>query len=123
MIDKQLSELISKSLSYEAFQGYFKEAYHLIALSFSSSFKEIWSESKILILTLLILFLTIKYWEKGIGSLAYYVIYLIIWGFIFLIFGCDIIFHDWIKLIMLLTHIGTFRLVKYILMECGIWHR
>lgn len=120
MVDKQVAELLSNAFNYDVLKV---AVVNFASLFIAEAVKELWMNYKVVVLITLLLFFAVKYGEKGIGSVIYYIIHFIFWGIIILILGWEILFNDWIKLIMFLTHTVSFRLVKYLLVEFKIWYK
>lgn len=121
MADPDLLKFCGIIFSHDFWNGLFQEAFSLVSPAFTQAFKDVWDGYKIWILFLFLLFFAFKYWEKGIGSVLYNAMYLNIWAIIIFVFGWQILFSDWIKIIMFLTYVIIFRLTKYFLIKFGVW--
>jgi hypothetical protein len=123
MPDKDLAQALNTFGSWDFIQKTISEAEKIAASAFGQAIVNIWSTSKVYVICFILLFFIIKFWERGIGSVAYHIIYFSIIGLIIIIFGWVIIFNVWFEIIVLFAYLISFKLTKYLLVKIGAWEK
>lgn len=113
MPDKDLAQ----ALNSISFQKISSEAYMLAGEVLGKTANELWLHSRSYIIFAVLLFFVIKFWEKGIGSVVYNLIYFGIAIILIKIYGFEIIFNSLFDLLSLLAYILT----GYLLRKFHVW--
>lgn len=121
MVNQGLSDIIPAVFNIDFINQIAGRATTLMAAAFGNAIKNLWLEYKIYVIGFIFLFLIDKYWDKGIGSVLYNIIYFSVLGFVIFLFGWQIIFNIYFEIIILLAYIVAFESTRYILRKTGIW--
>lgn len=117
MPDNDLKVSLSDFLNFDFIWSSIKDSHILLADALNKTTSDVWATQRGLILFIVMAFLVNKFSDRGIGSLIYNIIYLIIAITLILIFGWIVIFNIWFTLLYPFSYIATRILLKKI----GIW--
>lgn len=121
MVNQDLSNIISGVFNIDFINQIIKNATEVVAVALGETIKTLWINYKVYFFGFILLFLIEKYWDNGIGSLLYNIIYFSILGVTIFFLGWRIIFDNYFELIALAAYVVAFELTRYILRKAGIW--
>ncbi len=121
MANQDLSNIISGVFNIDFINQIIKNATEVVAVAFGEMIKTLWINYKVYFVGFIFLFLIEKYWDNGIGSLLYNIIYFSILGVVVFLSGWQIIFDVYFELIALVAYVVAFESTGYILRKIGIW--
>ena len=93
------------------------EAYSFLAVAIGQAVSNLWLTSRTVVLYLILFFFVKKYYDGGIGSLTYNLIYFLIAGILIYIFGWGVLFNIYFEFLYPFSYITT----KVALRKVGIW--
>lgn len=117
MPDNDLKNSLSDFLNFDFIWNSIKESQVLLADALNKAVSDAWATQRSLILFVAMVFLVNRFWEGGMGSLVYNLIYLIIAVILIFIFGWIVIFNIWFMFLYPLSYILTGILMK----KLGVW--
>ncbi len=94
-----------------------EQAQQEIAKALGVVMPNLWETSKDTIIYLILLFFVIKYFDRGIGSVVYNLIYLLIAFILIYFLGWGVLFENWFEFLYPLSYILT----RIALKKLGIW--
>lgn len=94
-----------------------KDAFATAGETTGKVFSDLWTTSKWYIILFILVFFFNKFWEKGIGSVVYHLIYFGIIAILIIIYGWAILFNLYFEVISLLAY----WFAGFILRRIGIW--
>ncbi|MFA4999824.1 MAG: hypothetical protein WC545_00475 [Patescibacteria group bacterium] len=104
MPDKDLAQALNTFSSWDFIHKTISEAEKIAASAFGQAVADTWLTSKIYVIFFVLLFFVIKFWERGIGSLIYNLIYFSIVAILIMVYGWEIIFNFWFEFISLFSY-------------------
>lgn len=117
MPDNDLKATLADFLNFDFIWSSIKGSHILLANALNEATSDAWAIQRGWILFIVMVFLVKKFSDRGIGSLVYNLIYLIIAFILILIFGWIVIFNIWFFLLYPLSYFLTGVLLRKI----GIW--
>lgn len=106
MPDKDLSSALS-TFNYDLIKEALNTAEKLAGGMVGQAFSDMWLHYKGYLAFFIILFFFIKFKERGIGSVIYNVIYILIAAMAIIIFGWSVVFSSWLALLYPFSYIIT----------------
>lgn len=117
MSDNDLKNYLSDIFSFNFFWDIIKDSQVFLADILNKAVSNAWATQRGWILFIIMMFLIKKFSDRGIGSLVYNLIYLIIALILIFIFGWIVVLNVWFTLLYPLSYLLTGILLKKI----GIW--
>ena len=100
-----------------SFTKIISDAYSLLAVAIGQAVSNLWLTSRTIILYLILFFFVKKYYDGGIGSLVYNLIYFFVASILIWFFGWDVLFSEYFELLYPLSYIAT----RILLRKIGVW--
>ncbi|MFA5163263.1 MAG: hypothetical protein WC441_01915 [Patescibacteria group bacterium] len=117
MADPDLQKVFDQIISWNSIQKIISEAYELLALAIGQAVSNLWLTSRTIIIYLILFFFVRKFYDGGIGSLVYNLIYFLIAAVLIWIFGWKVLFSIWFEFIYPFSYITT----GFLLRKIGVW--
>lgn len=121
MADPVLSDTLSKIPGMLLKES--MDVSNFVASAFARGIQSFWLEYGSYIIIFALIFFVIKFFERGIGSVVYNLIFFSIIGVVIFVKGWEIIFNNSFELITLFAYIASFKLTHFLLVRAKVWSR